>query len=190
VSEEQREISLILKDWSGGKRESADVLLSLVYDELRRIARQYLRKERSDHTLQPTALVHEAYMKLIDISDVSWQDRAHFFAVASNVMRHILVDHARARATDKRGGEAQRIALEDAISFSDNKNDIDLLALDEAMKQLAEFDATQSKIVELRFFGGLTIEETAHVLAISPATIKREWTMAKAWLFKRMRDKG
>ncbi len=189
MSDEQKEISLILKDWSGGKSESADVLLSLVYDELRRIARQYLRKERSDHTLQPTALVHEAYLKLIDISDISWQDRAHFFAVASNVMRHILVDHARARATDKRGGDAQRIELEDAVKFS-GETDIDLLALDEAMKLLAEFDATQSKIVELRFFGGLTIEETAHVLGISPATIKREWTMAKAWLFKRMKTEG
>jgi RNA polymerase sigma factor (TIGR02999 family) len=187
VSSEQREISLILKDWSGGKRESANVLLSLVYDELRRIARQYLRKERADHTLQPTALVHEAYMKLIDISDVSWQDRAHFFAVASNVMRHILVDHARARATDKRGGANARIALEDAVKLSDAP-DIDLLALDEAMKQLAEFDATQSKIVELRFFGGLTIEETAHILAISPATVKREWTMAKAWLFRKIKN--
>ena len=180
---------MVLKDWSGGKRDSANVLLSLVYDELRRIARQYLRKERSDHTLQPTALVHEAYMKLIDISDVSWQDRAHFFAVASNVMRHILVDHARARATDKRGGEAQRIALEDAVQLS-GETDIDLLALDEAMRQLAAFDEQQSKIVELRFFGGLTIEETAHVLKISPATVKREWTMAKAWLFRRMKDEG
>jgi RNA polymerase sigma factor (TIGR02999 family) len=187
VSAEQREISLILRDWGEGRRDSANVLLALVYDELRRIARQYLRKERSDHTLQPTALVHEAYMKLIDISDVSWQDRAHFFAVASNVMRHILVDHARARATDKRGGEAQRIALEDAVKLSDAP-DIDLLALDEAMKQLAEFDAQQSKIVELRFFGGLTIEETAHVLAISPATVKREGTMAKAWLFRRIKN--
>ena len=187
MSAEQREISLILRDWGEGRRDSANVLLALVYDELRRIARQYLRKERSDHTLQPTALVHEAYMKLIDISDVSWQDRAHFFAVASNVMRHILVDHARARATDKRGGEAQRIALEDAVKLSDAP-DIDLLALDEAMKQLAEFDAQQSKIVELRFFGGLTIEETAHVLAISPATVKREWTMAKAWLFRRIKN--
>lgn len=180
---------MILRDWSGGKRESADVLLSLVYDELRKIARQYLRKERSDHTLQPTALVHEAYMKLIDISDVSWQDRAHFFAVASNVMRHILVDHARARQTEKRGGEARRIALEDAVQLSDER-DIDLLALDEAMKQLAEFDAQQSRIVELRFFGGLTIEETAHVIGISPATVKREWTMAKAWLFRRMKAEG
>ena len=189
MSEKDREISLILKDWSGGKRGSEEVLLSLVYDELRRIARQYLRKERADHTLQPTALVHEAYMKLIDISDVSWQDRAHFFAVASNVMRHILVDHARARHTEKRGGEAQRIALEDAVQLSD-KSDVDLLALDEAMHRLAEFDAQQSKIVELRFFGGLTIEETAHVIGVSPATVKREWTMAKAWLFNKLKVKN
>lgn len=181
---------MILRDWSGGNRASADALLSLVYDELRKIAAQYLRKERGDHTLQPTALVHEAYLKLIDISDVSWQDRAHFFAVASNVMRHILVDHARARLTDKRGGEVQRIALEDAVSFSGERTDIDLLALDEALEQLAAFDPAQSKIVELRFFGGLTIEETAHVLNISPATVKREWTMAKAWLFRRMKGEG
>ena len=186
VSEEQKQISVILKDWSGGNRASADVLLSLVYDELRKIAAQYLRKERSDHTLQPTALVHEAYLKLVDISDISWQNRAHFFAVSSNVMRHILVDHARARLSDKRGGAAQRIALEDAISFS-NEPDVDLIALDEALKQLAEFDEQQSRLVELRFFGGLTIEETAEVLNISPATVKREWTMAKAWLFRRMK---
>jgi RNA polymerase sigma factor (TIGR02999 family) len=189
MNREQPEISLILKDWSGGNRASADALLSLVYDELRKIARQYLRKERSDHTLQPTALVHEAYMKLIDISEISWQDRAHFFAVASNIMRQILVDHARARLTEKRGGEAQRIALEDAISFSD-KPDVDLLALDEALKKLAEFDEQQCRIVELRFFGGLTIEETAHVVGISPATIKREWTLAKAWLFRKMKSDG
>ncbi len=184
---EQKEISVILKDWSAGRRESADVLLSLVYDELRKIARRYLRKERSDHTLQPTALVHEAYMKLIDLSDVSWQDRAHFFAVASSVMRNILVDHARARLAEKRGGEGQRIALEDVVSFS-REPDVDLLALDEALNKLAKFDEQQSRLVELRFFGGLTIEETAHVLEISPATVKREWTVAKAWLFRQMKS--
>lgn len=188
MSEKENQISVILKDWSGGNRASADILLSLVYDELRKIAAQYLRKERSDHTLQPTALVHEAYLKLVDISDISWQDRAHFFAVSSNVMRHILVDHARARLSDKRGGERERIALEDAVSLS-NEPDVDLIALDEALKQLAEFDEQQSRIVELRFFGGLTIEETAEVLKISPATVKREWTMAKAWLFRRMKTK-
>lgn len=176
---------MILKDWSGGNRASADVLLSLVYDELRKIAARYLRKERSGHTLQPTALVHEAYMKLIDISDINWQDRAHFFAVAANVMRHILVDHARARLSEKRGGDSQRIELEDAISLSEEQN-IDLIALDEALCELAGFDQQQCRIVELRFFGGLTVEETAHVVGISPATVKREWALAKAWLFRKL----
>ena len=180
------EISLILKSWNDGNRQSADELMAAVYEELHRIAAQYLRRERSDHTLQPTALVHEAYLKIVDISDIAWQDCAHFFAVASNVMRRILVDYARARETEKRGGEFQRIALEDAISFSGDKSDVDLLALDEALKQLATFDEQQSRIVEMRFFGGLTIEETAEVLSISPATVKREWTMAKSWLYRKM----
>jgi len=185
VNEKPHEISVILKDWSGGDRASADVLLTLVYDELRKIAGQYLRKERSGHTLQPTALVHEAYMKLIDISDINWQDRAHFFAVSANVMLHILLDHARAKLAEKRGGDVQRIALEDAVSLS-NEPDVDVLAVDDALKELAEFDEQQSRIVELRFFGGLTIEETAHVVGISPATVKREWAMAKAWLHRKL----
>jgi RNA polymerase sigma factor (TIGR02999 family) len=185
VNDKPQEISVILKDWSGGNRASADVLLTLVYDELRKIAGKYLRKERSGHTLQPTALVHEAYMKMIDISDINWQDRAHFFAVSANVMRHILVDHARAKLADKRGGDSERIALEDAISLSNEPN-VDLLAVDEALNELAQFDEQQSRIVELRFFGGLTIEETAHVAGISPATVKREWAMAKAWLHRKL----
>lgn len=185
MNDNRGEISVILKDWSGGNRASADALLSIVYGELRKIAAQYLRKENSGHTLQPTALVHEAYMKLIDISDINWQDRAHFFAVAANVMRNILVDHARAKLADKRGGGAQRIALEDAISLSSEEN-VDVLAVDEALKELAELDEQQSRIVELRFFGGLTIEETAHVAGISPATVKREWAMAKAWLHRKL----
>jgi RNA polymerase sigma factor (TIGR02999 family) len=152
VNDKPQEISVILKDWSGGNRASADVLLTLVYDELRKIAGKYLRKERSGHTLQPTALVHEAYMKMIDISDINWQDRAHFFAVSANVMRHILVDHARAKLADKRGGDSERIALEDAISLSNEPN-VDLLAVDEALNELAGFDEQQSRIVELRFFG-------------------------------------
>lgn len=185
----QKNISLILKDWSSGNRDAVDELMPVIYDELKKIAAQYLRKERREHTLQPTELAHEAYLKLIDISNVNWQDRAHFFAVSAQVIRHILVDHARAKATDKRGGAAERIVLDEAISFSEEQ-DTDLLALDEALKNLATFDEQQSKIVELRFFGGLTIEETAEVLKISPATIKREWTLAKAWLFKRMKDEG
>lgn len=188
MSEGPKEISVILKDWSAGNRASADVLLSLVYDELRKLAAKYLSRERSGHTLQPTALVHEAYMRLVDISDIRWQDRAHFFAVSANVMRHILVDHARARSAEKRGGGAQRIALEDAISLS-KEPDVDVLLVDEALKELATFDELQSRIVELRFFGGLTIEETAHVIGKSPATVKREWSMAKAWLHSRLKNK-
>lgn len=185
MPEKSPEISVILKDWSGGSRASADALLALVYDELRKIAARYLRKEKSGHTLQPTALVHEAYMKLIDISDINWQDRAHFFAVSANVMRRILVDHARAKLAEKRGGDSQRIALEDAVSLSSETN-VDLLAVDEALKELAVLDEQQARIVELRFFGGLTIEETAHVAGVSPATVKREWAMAKAWLHRKL----
>lgn len=184
----QKNISLILKDWSSGKSEAVDRLMPVIYDELKKIAAQYLRKERREHTLQPTELAHEAYLKLIDISNVNWQDRAHFFAVSAQVIRHILVDYARAKATDKRGGAAERIILDEAISSSDER-DTDLLALDEALKLLATFDEQQSRIVELRFFGGLTIEETAAVLDLSPATIKREWALARAWLHKTLSGK-
>jgi RNA polymerase sigma-70 factor, ECF subfamily len=181
----QSEITVMLKAWSDGSSEAANRLLPLVYDGLRKVAANYLRKERADHTLQPTALVHEAYLKMIDISQINWQDRAHFFAAASQMMRHILVDYARARQREKRGGEFHHVALDEAVSFSDEK-DFNLLALEDALQQLAAFDPQQSKIVELRFFGGLTIEETALVLKISPATVKREWTMAKAWLYRKL----
>lgn len=183
------EITRILKSWSGGNREAVDDLMPLVYDELHKVAAQYLRRQRPDHTLQPTALVNEAYLKLIDITDVNWQDRAHFFAFASQTMRHILVDYARAQAREKRGGAAQKLSLDEAISYS-KETEVDLLSLDEALRELEAIDEKQSKIVELRFFGGLTVEETAVVLHISPATVKREWRIAKAWLFKRMRAEG
>lgn len=178
----------MLKAWSDGDKNAADALMPHVYEGLRKIAAQYLRKERSDHTFQPTALVHEAYLKLIDISDAKWQDRAHFFAAASTMMRHMLVDHARARLTDKRGGDVQRIELDEAVSFSDtgSEKNLDILTLDGALNQLAAFDEQQSRIVELRFFGGLTVEETAEVLKISPATVKREWSLAKAWLYRKI----
>ncbi len=181
------EITRILKSWSGGNRDAVDDLMPLVYEELHKVAAQYLRRQRPDHTLQPTALVNEAYLKLIDISDVNWQDRAHFFAFASQTMRHILVDHARSQGREKRGGGAQKLSLDEALSFS-NEKEVDLLLLDESLRQLAEIDDQQSKIVELRFFGGLTVEEAALVLHISPATVKREWRIARAWLFKRMKD--
>jgi RNA polymerase sigma factor (TIGR02999 family) len=186
-TDKSKEVTIFLKAWSGGDRRAADSLLELVYKELRKLAASYLQRQRPDHTLQPTALVHEAYLKLIDTSEVNWQDRAHFFAVAAQTMRNILVDHARAVAADKRGGAAQKIALDEAAGFSKNE-DIDLIDLDEALRQLARQDELQSRIIELRFFGGLTIEETAEVLKISPATVKREWAMARAWLFRRMKD--
>jgi RNA polymerase sigma factor (TIGR02999 family) len=185
LNQRQPDITRILRAWSGGNREAVDDLMPLVYDELHKVAAQYLRKQRPDHTLQPTALVNEAYLKLVDISNVSWEDRAHFFAVASQTMRHVLVDHARGRNRDKRGGGAQKLSLDEAISFSKNQ-EVDLLLLDDAMRALAEIDEQQSRIVELRFFGGLTVEETAVVLHISPATVKREWRIAKAWLHNRM----
>ena len=181
------EITRILKSWSGGNREAVDDLMPLVYDELHKVAAQYLRRQRPDHTLQPTALVNEAYLKLIDISDVDWQDRAHFFAFASQTMRHILVDYARAQLREKRGGAAQRLSLDEAISYSKD-TEVDLLSLDEALRELEAIDEKQSKIVELRFFGGLTVEETAVVLKISPATVKREWRIAKAWLHRKIKN--
>ena len=183
------DITRLLQSWSGGNQEAVDSLIPLVYDELHKVAAQYLRKQQSGHTLQPTALVNEAYLKLIDISNVSWQDRAHFFAVASRTMRHILVDHARGRNRQKRGAGAQRVSLDEAISFSSEKNEVDVVLLDDAIKALAEIDDQQARIVELRFFGGLTVEETAVVLHVSPATVKREWRIAKAWLHNRITDR-
>ena len=182
-----QEVTVFLKAWSGGDRGAADRLIQLVYDELRKLAASYVKRQPSDFTLQPTALVHEAYVKLVDGSQVDWKDRAHFFAVAARTMRNILVDHARAAKADKRGGNSQTIALDDAVSFSNDKTDVDLLALDEALKQLALQDELQSRAVELRFFGGLTIEETAAVLEVSPATVKREWATARAWLYRQMK---
>lgn len=185
MDQRQPEITRILRAWSGGDCEAVNHLIPLVYDELHKVAAQYLRKQRTDHTLQPTALVNEAYLKLVDISNVSWEDRAHFFAVASQTMRHVLVDHARSRNREKRGGGAQKVSLDEAVSFA-KQQEIDVLSLDEAMRELAQIDEQQSKIVELRFFGGLTVEEAAVVLRISPATVKREWRVAKAWLYKRI----
>ena len=182
------EVTLLLKDLSAGDENAPEKLLPLVYDELRRLAHGYLRNERSDHTLQATALVHEAYLRLVDWENVSWQNRAHFFAVAARVMRKILIDYAREKRAAKRGF-GQKLALDEALNFHAQK-DVDLVLLDDALNNLAKFDKTQAEIVELRFFGGLTIEETAHALNISPATVKREWTVAKAWLHRELTRKG
>jgi len=162
-------------------------LLPVVYNELREIAENYLRRERSDHTLQPTALVHEAYLRLIDQREVDWQNRAQFFGVAAQMMRRILVNHARDRHREKRGGAAasHKFSLDEAVSYFAER-DVELVLLDDALQELEKFDSQQSRIVELRFFGGLSIEEAAEVLSVSPATVKREWTTAKMWLKREM----
>jgi RNA polymerase sigma factor (TIGR02999 family) len=175
------DVTRILREVSGGDREAPARLMPLVYDELRRLANHYLRQERPDHTLQPTALVHEAYLRLVDQTRVDWQNRAHFFGVAAQLMRRILVDHARRHQASKRGGFRQKLTLDEAVDYSQTR-DVDLVRLDDALTALAQFDTRQSRIVELRFFGGLTIEETAEALAVSPATVKVDWSMAKAWL--------
>ncbi len=179
------DLTALLHAWRKGDEVARDKLMSLVYDELRRLAASYLRRERTGHTLQPTALVHEAYLQLIDQSQVSWESRAHFFGAAAQLMRRILVDHARAHNAEKRGGGEERLELNEAIGVPAQK-DLNLLALDDALSELARIDPQQSQIVELRYFGGLSIEETATVLSISPATIKREWSMAKVWLYRQI----
>lgn len=159
--------------------------MPLVYSELRQLAQHYLRRERSDHTLQSTALVHEAYLRLAGQSAPQWQNRAHFFGIAAHLMRQILVEHARGRGAAKRGGGATRMTLDESLAIARQK-DVDVIVLDKALQDLTELDAQQGRIVELRFFGGLTIEDTSEVLGISPATVKREWVTARAWLFRAM----
>jgi RNA polymerase sigma factor (TIGR02999 family) len=176
------EVTELLQKWGRGQTEAFEQLVPRVYAELRKLASSYLRRERRDHTLQPTALVNEAFIKLVDQRAVRWQNRAHFFGIAAQAMRRILVDHARAHVADKRGAGDQKVSL-DGVDITGAVPNIDLLALDEALTRLASLDAQQARVVELRFFGGLTLEETAEVMKISPATVGREWTMAKAWLF-------
>ena len=183
------DITKILKAWNDGRREALDEIVPHVYDELRRQARRYLRRERGNHTLQTTALVNEAYLKLIDQRSVEWQNRAHFFGIAASLMRRILVDYARTKHRHKRGGAADDLPLDEAILIKAEDNDLDLLALDEALNRLAEIDGQQARIVELRYFSGLSIEETAEVMSISIATVKRNWNMARAWLHRELTRK-
>lgn len=171
-------ITLLLDEIRDGSNSAPARLLEVVYDDLRRLAGAYMQNERPDHTLQATALVHEAYVRLVDWKNVSWQSRAQFFSVAAEVMRKVLIDHARAKGTQKRSG--QKIVLDEAISLPQHQ-EIDLIALDEALLSLEKLDPRQAKIVEMRFFGGLSIEETAYVLKVSEATVRREWTFARAW---------
>jgi RNA polymerase sigma factor (TIGR02999 family) len=169
-----------------GDEQALATLVPLVYDELRRLAASYLRRERPGQTLQATALVHDVYLRLLQDSHLSWQNRAHFFGIAAQMMRRILVDHARSRSTAKRGGGVRRVTIGPDIAAPE-KNNLDIEALDEALKKLSGFDPRQEKIIELRFFAGLSIEDTAGFLHLSPATVKREWTVAKAWLYREMR---
>jgi RNA polymerase sigma factor (TIGR02999 family) len=182
-------VTQLLLAWSDGDRAALEDLVPAVYGELRRIAGRYLRRERLDHTLQPTALVHEAYLKLIDQERARWQNRAQFFGVAAQLMRRILVDHARERAAAKRGGGVSPVTLVDAAGASPARG-IDVLALDEALTRLTALYPEQGRLVELRYFGGLTIEETGEAMGLSPATVKRQWAVARAWLLANLRPEA
>jgi RNA polymerase sigma factor (TIGR02999 family) len=179
------QVTELLVRWRGGDKAALDALMPLVYSELRRIANRYLQGERSDHTLQSTALVHEAYVRMTNQQLPQWQNRAHFFAVAAQLMRQILVDYARTHRASKRGGDAYKLALEDAEE-QHQPVDLDIVALDDALKTLAAMDSQQSRVVELKFFGGLSNEDTAEVLGVSTSTVKRDWTTARAWLFREL----
>lgn len=177
------DISNLLRAWNGGDQSALDRLTPMVYDELRRLARRFMARERPGHSLQTTALVNEAYMRLVDYKRMQWQDRAHFFAVSAQLMRRILVDHAR-RHNLKRGGGVRHVSLEEAAVVGGESTD--LVALDDAMNALARFDARKVQVVEMRFFGGLSVEETAEVLRVSPVTVMRDWSTAKAWLYREL----
>jgi RNA polymerase sigma factor (TIGR02999 family) len=181
MNSSEKDVTQLLMAWNEGDQRARDQIMPLVYNELRRLARNYLRRERPNHTLQPTALVHEAYLRLVNQSRVNWQNRKHFFGIAARAMRQILINHAETRQAAKRGGSAERLSL-DALDRIVVKQNVDLIVLNEALKNLECFDPTQGHIVELRFFSGLTIEEIAEVMNISPATVKREWSTARAWL--------
>ena len=185
----QHQITVLLEQWGEGDPQALEKLTPLVYGELHRLASRYLRRERPDHTLQSTALVNEAYLKLVGQHSMRWQNRAHFFGIAAQLIRRILVDHARSRFAEKRGSSAPKLSLEE-VPEAVAVRELDLVALDDALDDLAKIDPRQSRVVELRFFAGLSVEETAEVMQMSPATVKREWTAAKAWLFRQLRKQG
>lgn len=188
MSTEQGETTRLLLEAGRGQRASLEALLPLVYEELKAIAIQRLRGERPDHTLQPTALVHEAFLRLVDQTRVQWQNRAHFCAVAANMMRRILVDHARGRAAEKRGAGRHKTPLLDTIGLARERNPVDIVALDDVLQELARLNERHARVVELRFFGGLNVEETAHTLGVSTATVKNDWRAARAWLLTQLTD--
>lgn len=180
-----KEVTRLLLAWSQGNRSALEELIPLVYNELHKMARRYMVREQAAHTLQATALVNEAYLRMVDLQKVQWQNRAHFFAVSAQLMRRILVDFARSRNYQKRGGGQRKVSLDEALEVSPEQ-DADLVLLDEALNALAALDDRKRRVVELRFFGGLTVDETAHVLEVSPDTVMRDWKMAKVWLLREM----
>jgi RNA polymerase sigma factor (TIGR02999 family) len=180
-------LTALLKDWSAGRREALDRLMPVVHDELKRLAASHMRRERRDHTLQVTGLVNEAFLRLVEQDRVSWHDRRHFFGIASECMRRVLVDYARQRRAAKRGGDKVVLSIDEHLDAAHERG-LDLIALDDALASLASLDARQAKVVELRFFGGLSIEETARILDVSPATVKRDWDTARIWLATQLRD--
>jgi RNA polymerase sigma-70 factor (ECF subfamily) len=183
------QVTRMLSALSSGNQDVVSELVPLLYTELRRLAASYLKRERRNHTLQPTALVHEAYLRLVDQKDVRWQNRSHFIALAAQLMRRILVDHARSHQAAKRGGPLPKLSLDQAIAYSQERAG-ELVCLDEVLSRLAEIDPQEARIVELRVFGGLTVEETAQLLEISPATVKRDWAVAKAWLAREIKNEA
>jgi len=185
---ETQEVTLLLTALTRGDDAAASRLIPVVYAELRRLAESYMRRERVDHTLQATALVHEAYLKLIGQNSVNWQSRAHFFGVAAQLMRRILIDHARGHVRQKRGGEQKKVSLDEAFVSIEQQAD-ELVAVDDSLNRLAKIDPRQARVVELRFFGGLSVEEAAEVLGVSPKTVKRDWSVAKAWLYADLKER-
>lgn len=179
-------VTALLSDWQRGEASALDALLPLVYDELHAIAARSLRRERGDHTLQPTALVNEAYMRLVGQQEVAWNNRAHFLAISAQLMRRVLLDHARRRQAEKRGGEVEIVRLDTAAAGWPVRRDLDVIALDDALTRLGVIDPQQARVVELRFYAGLSVEETAEALGVSPTTVKREWRMARAWLLREL----
>jgi RNA polymerase sigma factor (TIGR02999 family) len=176
-------ITQLLIEWRSGDKAALDALIPIVHQELHKLAKHYLRGERADHTLQTSALVNEVYLRLIDHQNINWQNRAHFFGVAAQAMRRVLVDYARSRKTEKRGGDVLQVSLDGAVNVAEEKA-VELIALDDALQDLEKMDARKSRIVELRYFGGLSVEETAEVLGLAPITVNREWSTAKAWLLR------
>ncbi|MBS1790012.1 MAG: sigma-70 family RNA polymerase sigma factor [Acidobacteria bacterium] len=187
INKQPSEVTQLLLKWSDGDKEALEMLIPLVYDELYRLARSYMNREQAGHTLQITALVNEAYLRLVNWKDAKWENRAHFFGVAAQLMRRILVDFARSRNYEKRGGGLQQVAFDEAVGLS-TRQDADFVSLDDGLKSLAEIDQRKARVVELKFFGGLSVEEIAEVLDVSPRTVMREWNLARAWLFRELRQ--